>query len=87
MNIHGVNHSNLNPYSKQNNQPQHQEGVQKQDQLDISSKAREMQEQSKLEKQRQDKVQALKARIESDDYQMDAQQTAEKFYEFWKGES
>lgn len=85
MKIDGINHSHFNPYNKLSQPAQKKEGAKPHDQLDISPEAKQMQQQSKLDLQRQDKVQTLKKQIQSGGYQVDPQQAANKFYEFWTG--
>lgn len=84
MKIDGVNPANFNPYRNQPKLPQPKAEAKTHDQLEISPEAQQMQKQSKWTMQRQDKVQALKSRIEAGNYQLDPQKSADKFYEFWK---
>ncbi|WP_027965374.1 flagellar biosynthesis anti-sigma factor FlgM [Halalkalibacillus halophilus] len=84
MKINPTNGAHLNPYQKQ---VQNQQNVQKQagvsDKIEISSKAKEMQQGNGIEQARQEKVSALKQQVQHGDYDMDLKQTAEKMVDFW----
>lgn len=57
--------------------------VQNEDQLQISQQAKEMFEKKAVDPARQEKLNALKAQIESGEYQVSADQVANKVYQFW----
>jgi negative regulator of flagellin synthesis FlgM len=82
--INGVNHhSNVNPYRTQIEQQPLKEHAQKRDQIQISEQAKQLQQDSKITLQRQEKVEQIKQQIESGNYRVDAEKTASKFYKFW----
>lgn len=53
------------------------------DQVQISTEAMEMQKGSRIETERQAKVDELKNKIESGEYQVNPREVAKKMYEFW----
>ncbi|MFN7252518.1 MAG: flagellar biosynthesis anti-sigma factor FlgM [Anaerobacillus sp.] len=55
----------------------------KRDQLEISTTAKLMQQETRIATERKEKVEALKAKIDSGEYKVNAQDVAKKFYEFW----
>ncbi len=59
--------------------------VQNEDQLQISKQAKEMFENKAVDPARQEKLNALKAQIQSGEYQVGADQVANKVYQFWFG--
>lgn len=73
-----------NPYRKQIEKTEQTNDLKaKRDQLEISSKALEMQKGTPLEKERQEKVAELKRKIEAGEYKVNPQAVANKFYEYW----
>lgn len=75
---------NNNPYRKQmEKQESIQDIKQKRDKLEISQEAKVMQQASRIDEARQEKVKALKAKVEAGEYKVDPQAVANKFYEFW----
>ncbi|KAB8139484.1 flagellar biosynthesis anti-sigma factor FlgM [Gracilibacillus oryzae] len=82
MKINGPNQSKINAYHNQKYTPK-QEAKQTQkasDQLEISSKAKEMQSKDS----RQSYVNEIKQQVEKGEYKPDLQQTAKKLMNFWK---
>jgi negative regulator of flagellin synthesis FlgM len=81
----------INPYGNipnmQRKQPEkpHQLGAitKKQDQLEISTEAKKMQQESRIVTERKEKVEALKEKIENGEYKVNSQEVATKFYQFW----
>ncbi|MFB4165210.1 flagellar biosynthesis anti-sigma factor FlgM [Alteribacillus sp. JSM 102045] len=77
-----------NPYNKQT-APQRAdktEGTkQERDKVEISSTAKQMQQGEEMDATRQEKIDALKKKIESGTYQVDPKATAKKFIDFWSG--
>lgn len=54
------------------------------DQLEISNQAKELFEQTKdIDKTRQEKINTLKAQIQSGDYKVNSENVANKVFEFW----
>lgn len=77
-----------NPYQKQAESQRHAKSEtpqQEQDKLEISNQAKQMQQDNDIEQSRQEKIDALKAKVESGEYKMDSQETAQKFTDFWMG--
>jgi negative regulator of flagellin synthesis FlgM len=84
MKINPYNSIQQNPYRKQIEKTEKMTNVQaKRDKLEISSEALSMQQGTKIEKERQAKVEELKKKIEAGEYKVDSQAVANKFYEFW----
>jgi negative regulator of flagellin synthesis FlgM len=86
MKINNFNRVTNNPYQKQiNKQAQvKQTQTKKMDQIEISSKALEMQIGEEVLAVRKEKVESLKNQINSGNYQVNYDKVAEKFLEFWK---
>jgi negative regulator of flagellin synthesis FlgM len=60
--------------------------VQKEDQVQISSQAKEMFEKtSEVDAARQEKINLLKAQIESGEYVNNSEKVADKVFQFWFG--
>ncbi|MGD7043335.1 flagellar biosynthesis anti-sigma factor FlgM [Jeotgalibacillus proteolyticus] len=78
MKINSINSANLNPYARQQAKVDQSDAqkLQKADKLEISSQAKEMQESSSIQAQRQEKLDQLKLTIENGTYQADPKQTA-----------
>ncbi|SDZ33343.1 negative regulator of flagellin synthesis FlgM [Evansella caseinilytica] len=55
----------------------------KRDEVNISAAAKKMQDSSKITQERQEKLEKIKAEIDSGTYKVNAQEVARKFYEFW----
>lgn len=83
MKINGVNHSNVNPYKNQSLHTERQQGAFSRDQVEISQKAKQLQSESTFSAGRREKIEALKQKVDSGQYQVNAYETAKKFYEFW----
>ncbi|GEN47160.1 flagellar biosynthesis anti-sigma factor FlgM [Alkalibacillus haloalkaliphilus] len=85
MKINPTNKPYLNPYQKQmQNQPMKQSNQQS-DKVEISNKAKAMQESNTIEKARQDHVQSIKQQVQDGEYDVDLKKTAEKLLEFYRG--
>ncbi|MBU8905985.1 flagellar biosynthesis anti-sigma factor FlgM [Desertibacillus haloalkaliphilus] len=73
-----------NPYRKQvSHQQMKTDAVKQRDKVEISPAAKQMQQVSKIETERQEKVEALKEKIASGDYKVDPEAIARKVYDFW----
>lgn len=84
MKIQGPNHSSFNPYSKQvQKQSEIKNTAQKTDELQISSKAKELLENAKPEADRQVRVEKIKQAVENGEYKIEAEKTAKKMIDFW----
>lgn len=55
----------------------------KRDKLEISSEALELQKGNPLELERQQKVEQLKAQVQSGEYEINPREVAKKMYDFW----
>ncbi|CAM3209446.1 flagellar biosynthesis anti-sigma factor FlgM [Sporolactobacillus spathodeae] len=53
------------------------------DKVEISAEARHMQEVGKMDETRSNKVEQLKAQVQSGDYHVDAKSIAAKMYAYW----
>lgn len=91
MTIKEVTEMKINPlghiqniYKKQVEKTQPRGEVSKKsDQLEISTEAKLMQQESKISAERSEKVEAIKAKVESGEYKVNTQDVAKKFYEYW----
>jgi len=86
MKIHGPNQTNFNPYK---NQAQKLEKIKnevtREDHLEISNQAKHLQEKNKASVQREKHVQEIKQAVQSGEYKINYEMTAEKMIDFWKG--
>lgn len=76
----------INSYQKQMNVPPVDKAkpIQQEDQVQISNRAKEMFEQkTEASSDRQEKIDALKAQIQSGEYQVNSQKVADKVFQFW----
>ncbi len=88
MNIDKTNPLFIQSYQKQTqvSKVEKTKPVQNEDQLQISQQAKEMFEKKAIgDPSRQEKINALKAQIQSGEYQADSEQVANKVYKFWFG--
>lgn len=84
MKIQGPNQTNFNPYKQQlQKQTDVNKEVNKKDQLQISSQARELQGSEKPNKERAAYVQDIKNAVQSGDYKVNHEKTAQKMIAFW----
>ncbi|SFQ24671.1 negative regulator of flagellin synthesis FlgM [Salibacterium halotolerans] len=77
-----------NPYQKNTDaKPQVRPETQQQekDKLEISSQAKQMQQSGDIETARSDRIEELKNEVRSGNYKFDAQESAQKFLDFWSG--
>jgi len=86
LKINGSNQSNqVNPYQKQHQkylQTDKQKHV-KVDQLHISDQAKKLQESNDIHPARQERVEQIKAEVESGRYKIEAEKIAKKILSFW----
>lgn len=73
----------MNPYKKQIEKMNQLQKTSSTDQVQISTEAMELQKGSRIETERQAKVEELKNKIESGEYQVNPREVAKKMYEFW----
>lgn len=86
MNIDKVNGSSfIQSYQKQMqvSKTEKTRPIQKEDELQISNQAKEMYGKNIKEVERQEKINALKAQVQSGDYKVDNEKVAEKIYGYW----
>ncbi|OLO38088.1 flagellar biosynthesis anti-sigma factor FlgM [Alkalihalophilus pseudofirmus] len=84
MKINPYQNIQNNPYRKQVEKQAAQHEVQsKKDQIQISKAALELQQSTKIDAARQEKVNQLKEQVQSGNYKVDAQAVANKFYDYW----
>lgn len=84
MKVNGPNQTNFNPYKNQLQKQMEMKKVGKQqDQLEISSEAMKLQENTKVNAKREAYVQEIKNRVESGQYEINYEKTAQKMIDFW----
>lgn len=86
MNIDKVNGSSfIQSYQKQMqvSKTEKTRPIQKEDELQISNQAKEMYGKNIKEVERQEKINALKAQVQSGDYKVDNEKVAEKIFGYW----
>ncbi|QHE53600.1 flagellar biosynthesis anti-sigma factor FlgM [Pontibacillus sp. HMF3514] len=84
MKIHGPNQTNFNPYKKQiQKQQENQNTNSLKDKVEISNKAKQMQEMNKAQAARKEHIEEIKNKVDAGEYQVDANKTAEKMIDFW----
>lgn len=84
MKIHGPNQTNFNPYKNQiQKQADYKKGVGKEDQLEISSQAKQLQESKNPNAKRSERIQEIKQAVDSGEYKVDPEKTAQKMISFW----
>lgn len=84
MKINNLGPSGINPYKNQMKQHQTAKAHQaKSDQVEISNKAKELQERSQFAEARQEKIAKLKVSVENGTYQVDSKAVANKMIDFY----
>ncbi|MCA1065198.1 flagellar biosynthesis anti-sigma factor FlgM [Rossellomorea sp. AcN35-11] len=85
MKINNIGNHNINPYKRNFNKMDQVGKTEKtaSDKIEISTAAKEMQEVSKLGKERQAKVEALKDQVQSGNYTIDAKAIAKGLKNFY----
>ncbi|WLR50601.1 flagellar biosynthesis anti-sigma factor FlgM [Bacillus tianshenii] len=74
----------VNPYQKQQfKQQELQQAEKKKDELQISSEAKELQKESPIQTQRNEKVTELKEKVQSGQYEVNPKKLAQKMYDYW----
>ncbi|KSU59825.1 flagellar biosynthesis anti-sigma factor FlgM [[Bacillus] enclensis] len=86
MKINNIGNQNINPYQRNMNKLNAAEksGKSPSDKIEISTAAKEMQEVSKLGKERQAKVEALKDQVQSGNYTIDPKAIAKGLKNFYQ---
>ncbi len=83
MKINNIGRVNVNPYNKQMEKMEKAQNVSKRDKIEISSEALELQKGGPLEIERQEKVEKLKEKVQSGEYEIKPREIAKKMYDFW----
>ncbi|MUK90806.1 flagellar biosynthesis anti-sigma factor FlgM [Ornithinibacillus sp. L9] len=84
MKIHGPNQTNFNPYKNQiQKQADYKKNVNQKDQLEISTQAKQLQESENIHPKREAYVQEIKNAVESGEYKINHEKTAQKMIDFW----
>jgi negative regulator of flagellin synthesis FlgM len=84
MKINGPNQANFNPYKNQiQKQIEYKKALKPEDQLEISSQALKLQENTKVNAKREAYVQEIKNRVEAGQYEINYEKTAQKMIDFW----
>ncbi|WP_064093087.1 flagellar biosynthesis anti-sigma factor FlgM [Rossellomorea aquimaris] len=85
MKINNIGNQNINPYKRNMNKMDQvaKTGKTAADKIEISSTAKEMQEVSKLGKERQAKVEALRDQVQNGNYTIDAKAIAKGIKNFY----
>lgn len=86
MKINNIGPVRLNPYNKQLEKLDSAAKTSKKDKLEISSEALELQKGSPIEAQRQKRVEEIKNKVDSGEYEIEPRKIAEKMYSFWNNE-
>lgn len=73
----------INPYKKQLEKQEAMQRQVKQDKVEISPEAKELQAENKVIADRNEKVAALKQQVQAGDYKIDANKTATKIVDFF----
>ncbi|MGD7006934.1 flagellar biosynthesis anti-sigma factor FlgM [Metabacillus sp. 84] len=85
MKINNYSVNGINPYKRKDSQVERAGQVQaKQDKIEISSAAKELQSTNKIAEARQEKVDQLKAKIENGTYEINPKEIARKFADYYK---
>lgn len=86
LKIQGSNQPNLNPYQKQlQKYAQTRTDTQvKVDQLQISDQAKTLQKSDGVHSARKNRIDTLKAEVESGNYKVDSEKVAQKIATFWQ---
>ena len=87
MKIQGPNLSKLSAYRSQLQQTDHKKKVNREDQLDISNAAKQLQETNKGNTQRAEYVQNIKKAVKSGQYEINHEKVAQKMIDFWSKHS
>ncbi|MBS4174166.1 flagellar biosynthesis anti-sigma factor FlgM [Bacillus sp. FJAT-49736] len=86
MKINNYGTSGINPYKQQMNKINQMKNINKpNDKVEISTTAKEMQQVSSIEKERQAKVEQLKIQVENGQYKVDSKAIANGIAKFYLG--
>lgn len=85
MKINGPNQVNFNPYKQHlQKQADMKRSASKSDELQISKEALKLQEIEKPAEKRAAYIEQIKQEIESGEYKVDIEKTAQKMIDFWR---
>ncbi|WP_339210956.1 flagellar biosynthesis anti-sigma factor FlgM [Aeribacillus sp. FSL K6-8210] len=84
MKIHSYRSSNVNPYQKQMDASKQMKVEVQKDRVEISKQAKQLQQTSGFDLQRQEKVQEIKKEIESGTYKIAPDLIAKSMIQFYK---
>lgn len=83
MKINSTNQTNFNPYKNQiQKQSEQAKNVNRQDQLEISTQAKQLLENEKPSAKRADYVQQIKEAVDAGEYKVNHEKTAQKIIDF-----
>ncbi|CDQ38999.1 MULTISPECIES: flagellar biosynthesis anti-sigma factor FlgM [Virgibacillus] len=85
MKINGPNQTNFNPYKQHLQKQIESKQAMRQDQLEISKQAKQLQEEEKSNPIREAHVAKIKEAVESGEYRINYEKTAEKMMDYWSG--
>lgn len=83
MKIHGTNRPHINPYYEQQQRVKQAQHKQTKDHLEISEAAMKLQKNDKTTEKRQAFVNDIKQQVESGEYKINYEKTAQKFVDFF----
>lgn len=84
MKIHGPNQTNFNPYKNHvQKQADYKKDINKADQIEISSQAKQLQESGNSSTKRSERVQEIKQAVDSGEYKVNPDKIAQKMISFW----
>lgn len=84
MKIHGPNQTNFNPYKNHvQKQADYKKDMSKEDQIEISSKAKQLQESEHPNTKRSERVQEIKQAVDAGEYKVNPEKIAQKMISFW----
>ncbi|WP_010647627.1 flagellar biosynthesis anti-sigma factor FlgM [Oceanobacillus massiliensis] len=84
MKINGPAHTNFNPYKQQiQKQTEVKKDIQTKDQIEISNQAKQLQENGKASEKRAAYFQEIKQAVDSGEYKVNPEKTAQKMIDFW----
>ncbi|SES71905.1 negative regulator of flagellin synthesis FlgM [Salinibacillus kushneri] len=84
MKIDGSNSVHLNPYQKQYQKQQSvNQSKKSEDKLEISNQAKEMLKGNEVKEARQKQIQQIKHDVQTGNYKVNYQETAQKMIDFW----
>ncbi len=83
MKINNLGRLNVNPYNKQMEKMEQVQKLQKEINLKFLLKLLELQKENSFEIERQEKVEQLKEKVQSGEYEVNPREVAKKMYGFW----